>query len=78
MYAEGRGVKQDKGQAGDWFKKASGKLESARKNLARIKQKSGAFSLLALKIDRTMRSSMLSQKEVDLSAWLEVDRRLQF
>jgi TPR repeat protein len=78
MYAEGRGVKKDKRQARDWFKKASSTLASARENLARLKQKAGSFSLVGLKIDRSMRSSILSQKEVDLSAWLEVDRQLRF
>ncbi|MDQ6967304.1 MAG: SEL1-like repeat protein, partial [Mariprofundaceae bacterium] len=78
MYAEGRGVKQDTRQAADWFKKAAKYLDSARKNLARLKRKSGTFSLLNLKVDRDMRSSILSQKEVNLSAWLEVDRQLRF
>ncbi|MDX8396832.1 MAG: tetratricopeptide repeat protein, partial [Mariprofundaceae bacterium] len=78
MYAEGRGVKQDKKQAADWFKKAVRDLASARKNLARLKRKSGTFSLVNLKVDRGMRSSILSQKEVNLSAWLEVDRQLLF
>jgi len=78
MYAEGRGVKQDKKQASNWFKKGAKTLDSAKKNLARLKQKSGAFSLIGLKTDHGMRSSILSQRKVNLSAWLEVDRQLQF
>ena len=71
MYAQGRGVKVDKDIAEVWFQKASDNgLSLAIQNTSALKQH-GAFSLLRLQIDNSIRNDVLTDKTIDLSIWLE-------
>lgn len=75
MYAQGRGIKVDRDMAEVWFQKASDNgLSLAKKNTNALKQH-GAFSLLRLQVDNTIRSDVLTRKNIDLSSWLEVHQQ---
>ncbi len=72
MYAEGRGVKQDKDKAETWFYKAfDNGLNLARNNLA-VLQNGGTFTLATLQISTAPRTAILTDKNIDVSSWLEV------
>jgi TPR repeat protein len=72
MYAEGRDVKKDTDQAEVWFNRASEHgLRIAQQNLNVLRHQ-GSFSLVTLQIQDNIRDSVLSDKHIDLSAWLEV------
>ena len=75
MYAEGRGTKADKDIAEMWFQKASDNgLSLATQNTSALKQH-GSFSLLRLQIDNTVRSDILTKKNMNLASWLEVHQQ---
>ncbi len=72
LYAEGRGTKKDLDQAEEWFYRANEHgLRLAGKNLDVLKHQ-GSFSLVTLQINTNIRSSVLTDKQIDLSQWLEV------
>jgi len=72
MYAEGRGTTVDKTSAQRWFERASDNgLMMATGNLIALQNK-GDFSLMGLQIDNKLRAGMLQDKNIDLTAWLEV------
>jgi TPR repeat protein len=72
MYAEGRGAKKDVDIAEEWFYKASDNgLALAGSNRAMLKN-SGSFSLITLQIDNHIRNQVLTNKNLNLSRWLEV------
>ncbi len=72
LYAEGRGVKKNIDKAEEWLYKASDNgLRIAEKNLAALRQR-GSFSLVTLQITKDIRSAVLTDKNLDLSQWLEV------
>ena len=72
MYAEGRGIKKDIDQAEAWFYRASEHgLKLADKNLDVLRHQ-GSFSLSTLQTQYDIRDNVLSDKNIDLNAWLEV------
>jgi len=75
MYAQGRGIKADKDTAEMWFQRASDNgLSLATQNTNALKQR-GTFSLLRLQIDNTIRSDVLTSKNINLASWLEVHQQ---
>ncbi len=72
LYAEGRGTKKNLDQAEEWFYRANEHgLRLAGKNLDVLKHQ-GSYSLVTLQINTDIRSSVLTDKQIDLSHWLEV------
>jgi len=72
LYAEGRGTKKSIDKAEEWFYKASDNgLRVAEKNLSALHQ-GGSFSLITLQISTDIRSDALTNKNLNLSQWLEV------
>ncbi|HID35785.1 MAG TPA: sel1 repeat family protein [Ghiorsea sp.] len=72
LYAEGRGTKKNIDKAEEWFYKANDNgLRVAGKNLSSLHQR-GSFSLVTLQITTDIRTDVLTNKNLDLSQWLEV------
>jgi TPR repeat protein len=72
MYAEGRGVKQDESIAEDWFYQASDNGLTLANNNLDVLKKQGTFTLVTLQVEKTPRTGILTDKNIDVSAWLEV------
>jgi len=75
MYAEGRGTKVNKDIAAEWFQKASDNgLKLARQNLSELSG-GGSFSLVRLQVANQVRDDILTNKNIDLSKWLELHQQ---
>ncbi len=75
MYAEGRGTKKDKSLAEEWFLKASDNgLSMAGMNMNALKQHN-SFSLVTLQINDNIRADTLTNKNLNLSDYLQANQQ---
>ena len=73
MYAEGRGVAQDKKSAKKWFKSAlNNGLSIANNNLAILKSNSSGYTLMSTKIENRIRATILTEEPFNMNRWLEM------
>ncbi len=71
MYAQGRGTEVNKDTAEMWFQRASDNGLTIASQNAKALSKAEAFSLVRMRINTDIRDGILTDKEFDISDWLE-------